>query len=88
MEPYMTLSIRNPEADLLARRLAKLEGGTVTDAVILALTEAIAARVAREDPSDTAQRILERHGLRFPKNRRPVPPEAYDDLDHDLTAGD
>jgi antitoxin VapB len=88
MEAYMTLSIRNPEADLLARRLAKLEGGTLTDAVILALTEAIAARVAREDPSDTAQRILERHGLSFPKNRRPVPPEAYHNLDHDLTNGD
>jgi antitoxin VapB len=84
----MTLNIRNPEADLLARRLAKLEDATVTDAVILALREAIAARVAREDPSDTAQRILERHGLSFPKNRRPVPAEAYHDLDHDLTTGD
>ena len=84
----MTLSIRNPKADLLAKRLAKLEGATVTDAVILALREAIAARVAREDPSETAQRILMRHGLSFQKNRRPVPPEAYHNLDRDLTKGD
>ena len=84
----MKLSVRNPEADLLARRLAKLDETTVTEAVIVALREAIAARVAREDPSDTAERILERHGLSFPKNRRPVPPEAYHDLDHDLTGGD
>jgi antitoxin VapB len=84
----MTLSIRNPEADFLAKRLAKLNDTTVTEAVILALKEAIAARVAREDPSDTAERILRRHRLSFPKNRRPIPPEAYHDLDHDLTSGD
>ena len=71
----MTLSIRNPEADALARRLAKIDATTVTEAVILALREAIAARVAREDPSETAQRILKRHGLSFPRGRRPIPPE-------------
>jgi antitoxin VapB len=84
MEPYMTLSIRNPEADILAKRLARLNDTTVTEAIILALKEAIASRVAREDPRDTARRILKRHGLSFAKDRRPVPPEAYHDLDHDL----
>ena len=81
----MALSIRNPEADILAKRLARLNDTTVTEAVILALKEAIASRVAREDPSDTAGRILKRHSLSFPKDRRPVPPEAYHDFDHDLT---
>ncbi len=81
----MTLSIRNPEADPLAKRLAKLDGATLTEAVIAALREAIAARVKREQPSETAQRILASHGLSFPKDRRPVPPEAYHDLDHDLS---
>lgn len=84
----MTLSIRNPEADALARRLAKLDDTTVTGAVIVALREAIAARVALEDPSETARRILDRHGLSFPRHRRPIPPEAYHDLDHDLTSDD
>ena len=81
----MTLSIRNPEAGKLAKRLAKLDGATVTRAVIAALREAIAARVKRELPSETAQRILARRGLSFPKDRRPVPPEVYHDLDHDLS---
>ena len=63
----MTLSIRNPEADALAKRLAKLDGATVTEAVIAALREAIAARVKRESPSETARKILARHGLSFPK---------------------
>jgi len=81
----MTLSIRNPEADALAKRLAKLEDTTVTEAVIVALREAIATRVKRETPSETARKILERRGLSFSKDRRPVPRHAYHDLDHDLT---
>ncbi len=43
----MTLSIRNPEADALAKRLAKLDDTTITEAVIVALREAIAARTRR-----------------------------------------
>jgi len=81
----MRLSTRNPEADALAKRLAKLGDTTVTAAVIAALKEAIAARVRRETPTETARRILAEHGLSFPKNRRPVPPRAYHDLEHDLT---
>jgi hypothetical protein len=30
------------------------------------------------------RRILEKRGLRFPKGRKPVPPEAFHGLDHDL----
>ena len=80
----MTLSIRNPEADLLAKRLAKLDDTTVTEAVIAALREAIAARTRREPARETARKILARRGLAFVDNRRPLPPEAYHELDHDL----
>ncbi len=71
----MTLSIRNPEADALAKRLAKLDDTTVTEAVIAALREAIAARVKREAPRETARKILARRGLSFSKDRRPVRPK-------------
>ena len=81
----MTLSIRNPEADALARRLAKIDDTTVTEAVIAALREAIASRIKRESATETARKILASRGLSFAKDRRPVPPEAYHDLDHDLT---
>lgn len=80
----MTLSIRNPEADTLARKLAEIDHTTISDAVVGALREAINARVRRETPSETAQRILAKKGLSFPKNRKPVPDSAYHDLDHDL----
>ena len=82
----MTLSIRNPEVDALARRLADIDGASITDAVMIALREAIAARIRKETPSQTAQRILAKHGLAVRPNRKPIPDSAYHDLDHDLTA--
>jgi antitoxin VapB len=81
----MTLSIRNPEADELAKRLAKLDDTTITDAVIAALREAIATRTKRESPRETARKIIASHGLALAKPRRRVPRSAYHDLDHDLT---
>lgn len=80
----MTLSIRNQDADRLARRLAEIDNTSVTKAVVTALEEAIKARLAKETPRETARRILEKHGLAFPNDRKPVPPEAFHDLDHDL----
>jgi len=67
----MTLSIRNPEADRLATRLAALDDATVTEAVIVALREAIAARTRRESAQETAREILKRRGLAFVANPRP-----------------
>jgi len=83
----MTLSIRNPEADVLARRLAEIDQTSITDAVVVALKEAIHARIRKETPSETAQRILAKRGLTFRHDRKPLPQDAYHDLDHDL-AGD
>jgi antitoxin VapB len=81
----MTLSIRNPEADALARRLAEIDQTSITDAVMVALKEAINARIRQETPSQTAQRILAKRGLAFRTNRKGLPQDAYHDLDHDLT---
>jgi antitoxin VapB len=81
----MTLSIRHPQADALARRLAEIDGTSITDAVVAALKEAVAARVQKETPTETAQRILAKRGLAFRPGRQPVPPEAWHELDHDLT---
>ncbi|MBB5572243.1 MULTISPECIES: type II toxin-antitoxin system VapB family antitoxin [Rhizobium] len=80
----MVLSIRNEEADTLARELARIDQTTVTDAVIVALREAINMRLRREAPSETARKILTKRGLSFAPNRKPAPPEAYHQLDHNL----
>src|SRR5262245_35412561 len=84
----MTLSIRNPEADVLARKLAQFDGTTITDARVTALKEAINARIRSETPHETARRILASRGLSFSAKRKPVPPEAYHELDHELTGED
>ena len=46
----MPLSIKDPEADQLARKLAQRTGETITQAVITALRE----RLAREQPNEQA----------------------------------
>jgi hypothetical protein len=59
----MTLNIRNEEADALARELARIDGTTITDAVISALKETIDKRIRRETPRETATRILTQRAL-------------------------
>lgn len=79
----VTLNIRNQEADELARELARIDRTSITDAVISALRETIRNRMRKERPRETAQKILARRGLAFQPDRKPVPREAYHDLDHD-----
>ncbi|MGE0279946.1 MAG: type II toxin-antitoxin system VapB family antitoxin [Rhizobiaceae bacterium] len=81
----MTLNIRNPEADQLARQLARIDDTSITDAVIVALRETIRSRLRQETPSETARRLLAKHGLSFKPGRKPAPQSVYHDLDHDLT---
>jgi antitoxin VapB len=55
----MPLSLKNPEADRLARELARRQGRSITDAVIGAL-EAELERVRRRlRPTPIAERLLE-----------------------------
>lgn len=85
----MTINIRKPEVDKLARRLAAMEGKKITEVVEIALKEAVANRIARESPSDTATRIMREMGIiPSPTASVPVdrsvyfefdPPELYDE---------
>ena len=84
----MTLNIRNPEADRLARELARIDNISITDAVIVALRETIRTRLKAETPSETARRLLAKHGLSFKPGRKPVPQSVYHDMDHDLIGED
>lgn len=80
----MALDIRNPEADALARRLAQFDQTTITEAVLTALKETLQSRLRQESASETAKRLLARHGLAFKPDRKPVPDSARHDLDHNL----
>lgn len=80
----MTLNIRNPEADALARRLAQIDQTSITEAVVVALKEALQSRIRQESPSETAKRLLARRGLAFKPGRKPVPDIVWHELDHDI----
>lgn len=47
----MVLSIKNDEADRLARRLANLTGESMTDAVVVALRERVEREESRRGPN-------------------------------------
>jgi antitoxin VapB len=80
----MVLSIRNKEADTLARKLASFEKTTVTEAVIIALKTALKPHMVRETPSEAAKRLLKEHGLSLKPNQKPVPKSVFHDLHCDL----
>lgn len=80
----MVLNIRSAEADNLARELAQIDQTTITNAVVSALRETLSARRKAETPSETARKILEKHGLSFKAGRRAPSSSAYHELDHDL----
>jgi antitoxin VapB len=80
----MVLSIRNKEADTLARKLASFEKTTVTEAVIIALKTALKPHMVRETPSEITKRLLVKHGLSFRPDRKPVPKSVFHDLHSDI----
>lgn len=55
----MTLSIKNPEAERLARALARRTGESITDAVITALRERLKREQGRRKGGDLVEEIME-----------------------------
>ena len=77
----MALNVNNPEADALTRRFARLAGVGITEAIVIAMKEAIARRREVETPLETAARLRQKHGVTLaPDARRPLPREAFDEM--------
>jgi antitoxin VapB len=77
----MAININNPEADELTRKFAKLEGVGITEAIVIAMKEAIERRRRTETPLQTADRLRRKHGVSLNDTaRRPLPKSAFDDL--------
>jgi len=78
----MALSIKTPEADELARSLARLTGETMTEAVTVALRERLdrerARRAKNEGLADRIEKLASK--LRKSFDTRPVTKEEYDAL--------
>jgi antitoxin VapB len=83
----MPINVNNAEADALTRKFAGLAGVGITEAITIAMKEAIARRRADETPLETAARLRAKHGVRLGKHaRQPLPPSAYDAMWDDEAA--
>jgi antitoxin VapB len=77
----MAINITNKEADSLVRQLAKIEGTTLTEAIVIALREAIAHRRGRETPRQTAARLRAEFGVKLTNQaRQPLARAVYDEM--------
>ena len=77
----MTINITNKEADALTRRLADWEGVGVTEAVVIAMREALERRRKTETPLETAARIRASLGIKLTDEmRKPLPRSVWDEI--------
>jgi len=77
----MPINVNNPEADALTRKFAQLEGVGITDAIVIAMREAIERRRGAETPRQTAARLRAKHGVTLGKQASaPLPKKAFDEM--------
>jgi antitoxin VapB len=75
----MAINVNNPEADALTRKFAEMTGVGITDAIVIAMREAIERRVMAETPLETAARLRAKHKMALhDQARKPLSREAFD----------
>jgi antitoxin VapB len=75
----MPINVNNPEADALTRRFAAMAGVGITEAIVIAMREAIERRHRTETPRETAARLRAQHGITLGETaREPLPRKVYD----------
>jgi antitoxin VapB len=84
----MTINITNKDADKLTRTFAQMEGVGLTEAIVIAMTEALARRRNSKSPIETAARLRAEFGIELTEQaRKPLPRSAYDELSGSLGLG-
>jgi antitoxin VapB len=75
----MAINVNNPEADALTRQFAQMAGVGITDAIVIAMREAINRRSRNETPLETAARLRAKYEV-VPgkKTNRPLPRHVFD----------
>ena len=77
----MAINVNNPEADALTRKFAQIAGVGITDAIVIAMKEAIERRRRVETPRQTAARLRAKHGITLgAKAWKPLSREAFDQM--------
>ncbi|WP_420962773.1 type II toxin-antitoxin system VapB family antitoxin [Brucella sp. IR073] len=77
----MAINVNNAEADALTREFAQLVGVSITDAITIAMKEAIERHRRAETPLQTAARLRAKYGVTLPSTaREPLSRQAYDEM--------
>ncbi len=77
----MAINVNNPEADALTRKFAQMAGVGITDAIVIAMHEAIERRRGHETPRETAARLRVKHGVTLEAAAwAPLPRAAFDEM--------
>lgn len=77
----MPINVNNPEADALTRKFAQMTGVGITEAIVIAMREAIERRRDGETPQQTAARLRAKHGVALDDAARaPLPRRAFDEF--------
>ena len=77
----MPINVNNPQADALTRRFAQMAGVGITEAIVIAMREAIERRRGEETPRRTAARLRAKHGVVLKDHAKaPLPRAAFDEM--------
>ncbi|NHT76984.1 antitoxin VapB [Rhizobium sp. PP-F2F-G38] len=77
----MPINVNNPEADALTRKFAQMAGLSITEAIVIAMKEAIERRRNSETALQTAARLREKHGVALTEEaRKPLDGQIFDEM--------
>lgn len=77
----MVLNITNRKADQLTRQFAEMEGVSISEAVTIAMQEALSRRRQTETPRETVARVLARHTIKpSPRAHEPLPRKVFHEM--------
>jgi antitoxin VapB len=76
----MPINVTNEQADNLTRKFARLENVSITDAIVIAMREAIERRLNAETPLQTAARLRAKHGVNLTADNKKPLREAFDEM--------
>jgi antitoxin VapB len=77
----MAININNREADALTRKFAEMEGVGLTDAIVIAMREAIERRRLTETPIETARRLRDKYGIKLSDEaKKPLHKSVFDEM--------
>ncbi len=77
----MPINVTNETADELTRKFARLANVSLTDAIVIAMREAIERRQNAETPIETAARLRAKHNINITnETRKPLPKAVFDEM--------